>query len=97
MDAIMNSYHQNSGLYHFIIGLLIFGGLGRIAFWRDADELRVGGPLTAGLALLLTFAIILWADQEGRSIAEFGSFAAGLVVMAIFIMGWRAFTKSKEL
>ena len=38
---------------------LVFGGLGRIAFWRDEDGLRVGGMLATGIALLFTIAIIL--------------------------------------
>lgn len=61
------------------------------------NELHVGGLLATGLALLLTVAIILWADENGRTISEWGPFAAGLVTMAIFILGFRAFTKSREL
>ena len=53
--------------------------------------------LSTGLALLLTIAIIIWAGENRRAISEFGPFAAGMVVMAIFIMGFRAFTKSREL
>jgi len=59
-------------LCHFVIGLLVFGGLGRIAFWRNEDGLRVGGMLAVGLALLLTIAIIIWADENGRRISEWG-------------------------
>lgn len=97
MDILNDFYYPNQGLCHFVIGLLVFGGLGRIAFWRNEDGLRVGGMLATGLALLLTIAIIIWAGENGRAISEFGPFAAGMVVMGIFIMGFRAFTKSREL
>jgi hypothetical protein len=97
MNILNDLYYPNQGLCHFVIGLLVFGGLGRIAFWRNEDGLRVGGMLATGLALLLTIAIIIWASDNGRAISEFGPFAAGMVVMAIFIMGFRAFTKSREL
>ena len=39
-DIINDLYYPNQGLCHFAIGLLVFGGLGRIAFWRDEDGLR---------------------------------------------------------
>jgi len=97
MDIIKDLYYPNQGLCHFAIGLLVFGGLGRIAFWRDDDGLRVGGMLAVGLALLLTIAIIIWADENGRRISEWGHFAAGLVTMSILMLGWRAFTKSRDL
>lgn len=97
MDILNEFYYPYQGLCHFVIGLMVFGGLGRIAFWRNEDGLRVGGMLAVGLALLLTVAIIIWAGENGRAISEFGPFAAGMAVMAIFIMGFRAFTKSREL
>ena len=97
MNILNEYYYPNQGLCHFVIGLLVFGGLGRIAFWRNEDGLRVGGMLAVGLALLLTVAIIIWADENARTISEFGSFGDGLVTMAIFILGFRAFTKSREL
>ena len=40
MDFLRETYYQNPGLYNVIMGLLIFGGLGRIAFWRDGYDLR---------------------------------------------------------
>jgi hypothetical protein len=97
VDILNEYYYPNQGLCHFVIGLLVFGGLGRIAFWRNEDGLRVGGMLAVGLALLLTIAIIIWADENGRRISEWGSYAAGIVTMAILILGYRAFTKSREL
>jgi hypothetical protein len=97
MDVLGDFYYPNQGLCHFVIGLLVFGGLGRIAFWRDSDGLRVGGMLATGLALLLTIAIIIWAGDNGRAISELGPFAAGLLVASVGILGFRAFTKSREL
>ena len=97
MEFLQKTYYQNPGLWNFIIALLIFGGLGRIAFWRNQDGLRVGGMLATGLALLLTIALIVWAHENGRVIQEFGPFAAGMIVMAIVILGLRAWTKSREL
>ena len=97
MDVLTDFYYPNQGLCHFVIGLLVFGGLGRIAFWRNEDGLRVGGMLATGLALLLTVAIIIWAGENGRAISELGPFAAGLLVASVGILGFRAFTKSREL
>ena len=68
--------------------------MGRIAWWREADGLHVGGPLAVGLALLLTVALLKWARAEGRTIEEFGPLAAFVIVEAIMIMGWAAFRKS---
>ena len=94
MDFLRETYYQNPGLYNVIMGLLIFGGLGRIAFWRDGYGLSIGGPLAVGLALLLTLAIIIWSEENGRTIQEFGPYAAGLVVGAIIMLGINAFRKS---
>jgi len=97
MDILRETYYQNPSFYHAVMALLIFGGLGRIAFWRNEDGLRVGGPLAVGLALLLSVAILIWADENGRKIQEFGPYAAGLVVGAIITMGINAFRKSGHL
>ena len=90
-------YNQHPGLCNTIILLLVFGGMGRIAFWREHDGLHVGGPLAVGLALLLTVALLKWARTEGRTIGEFGPLAAFIIVEAILIMGWAAFRKSLRL
>lgn len=97
MEFLHDTYYQNPGLYNVIIGALIFGGLGRIAFWRNEDGLRVGGLLALGLAALLTIAIIVWADENGRRIEELGPWAAGLVIGAIITLGINAFRKSGQL
>ena len=94
MGFLQDTYYQNPGLWNVVMGLLVFGGLGRIAYWRREDGMRVGGPLAIGLALLLTIAIIVWAAQNGHAIQELGPFAAGLVVMAIIMTGVRAWSKS---
>ena len=96
MQFLHDTYYQNPGLYNVIIAGLIFFGLGRVAFWRDYDGLRVGGPLAVGLGALLTVALIVWADENGRTIQEFGPYAAGLVVGAIIMMGVNAFRKSGQ-
>jgi hypothetical protein len=77
-----------------VILLLVFGGMSRIAFWREHGGLRVGGPLAIGLAGLLTLALLKWARMEGRDISELGPWAAFALVEAIIIMGWAAFWKS---
>lgn len=97
MDFLRETYYQSPSFYNCIIGLLIFGGIGRVAYWRDQDGLRVGGPLAVGLALLLTLAILIWADENGRTIQEFGPYAAGLVVGAIIITGINALRKGGQL
>ena len=87
-------YDQHQGLCNVIILLLVFGGMARIAFWREHDGLHVGGPLALGLAGLLTVALLKWATAEGRTITEFGPLAAFIMVEAVLIMGWAAFRKS---
>ena len=94
MDFLQETYFKNPGLWNLIMGLLIFGGLGRIAFWRRDEGLRVGGMLAVGLAALLTIAIIVWAHENGRTIQEFGPWAAGLICGAIITLGISAFRKA---
>jgi hypothetical protein len=94
MNFLQDTYYQNPGLWNVVMGLLVFGGLGRIAFWRKEDGMRVGGPLAVGLALLLTIAIIVWAHEKGHTIQEFGPWAAGLVWGAIITLGISAFRKA---
>ena len=94
LTLIENLYELHSGLCNSVILLLVFGGMARIAWWRETDGLHVGGPLAIGLALLLTVALLKWARAEGRTIEEFGPLAAFVIVEAIMIMGWAAFRKS---
>ena len=97
MDAIAYIeffYDRYEGLCNAVILLLVFGGMARVAFWREHDGLHVGGPLALGLAGLLTVALIKWANMEGRTITEFGPLAAFIMVEAVLIMGWAAFRKS---
>jgi len=94
VTMIEQLYDLHPGLCNSVILVLVFGGMARVAFWRDADGLRVGGPLAVGLAMLLTVAVLKWARAEGRSIIEFGPLAAFVIVEAILIMGWAAFRKS---
>jgi len=61
---------------------------------KGSHGLRVGGPLAGGLAALLTIAIIVWAHENGRTIQEFGPWAAGLVCGAIITLGVSAFRKA---
>lgn len=97
MESLANLYRANPQLAHAVIGLLVFGGLGRIAFWRDADGMRVGGPLAVGLALLLTVAIIVWADENRRCIQEFGPWAVFFVLEALLLLGLNARRKAKQM
>lgn len=87
-------YLQHQGLCHAIILVLVFGGMARLAFWREHDGLHVGGPLAVGLGLLLTVAALQWAREEGRRIAELGPLAVLVLVQVVLIMAWAAFRKS---
>ncbi len=87
-------YLAHQGLWNAVILALVFGGMARVAFWRDHDGLRVGGPLALGLALLLTLATIQWSREEGRRVAELGPLAAFVIVQAVLIMCWAALRKS---
>jgi len=89
-------YTRHYELCNAVILVLVFGGMARIAFWRDEDGLKVGGPLAAGLALLLTVAMLKWTRAEGRTITELGPLAALIIVQAILTMGWAAFRKSTK-
>lgn len=94
--TIEQLYAQHQGLWTSVILILVFGGLARIAFWREQDGLRVGGPLAIGLALLLTLALLKWAAQNARTLSELGPWAAFVIVEAILIMAWAAFRKSSR-
>ena len=96
METLADLYRDNPQLAHAVIGLFVFGGLARIAFWRNADGMRVGGPLVVGLALLLTVAIVVWADENRRCIQEFGPWAAFFVVEALLLLAFNARRKAKE-
>ena len=96
LTMIEQFYDLHTGLCNTVILVLVFGGMARIAFWRDEDGLKVGGPLATGLALLLTVAMLKWTRAEGRNITELGPLAALLIVQAILTMGWAAFRKSSR-
>ena len=96
ITIIETFYDSHEPLCNVVILLLVFGGMARVAFWRDQDGLRVGGPLAMGLAGLLTVAMLKWARQEGHSIVELGKYAAFILIEAIFVMGWAAFRKSSR-
>lgn len=94
LTELESLYVAHQGLWNTIILVLVFGGMARIAFWREHDGLRVGGPLALGLALLLTLAALQWSREEGRRIAELGPLAAFVIIQAILIMCWAALRKS---
>lgn len=94
MDFLHQTYYQHPGMWNVAIAGLIFFGLGRIAFSRQDEGLRIGGPLAIGLAGLLTIALIVWADENGRRIQEFGPLAAGIVVGAIVTLAVQGFRKA---
>ena len=90
MDPLQAFYNANSGWCNVAIAVLVFGGMARIAFWRDSDGLRVGGLLAVGLGLLLAVALLAWASETGRSITDLGPWAAFILLEAIVIMGLNA-------
>ena len=94
ISLIESFYDLHPSLCNSVILVLVFGGMARLAFWRNEDGLHVGGPLALGLAGLLTVALLKWAHANGKTITEFGPLAALVVVEAILIMGWAAFRKS---
>lgn len=94
VTIIEELYAQHEALCNVVICALVFGGMARIAFWRDLDGLRVGGPLAVGIAMLLTVALLRWTREEHRTISELGPYAAFVLVQAIITMAWAAFRKS---
>ena len=90
-------YQQHQGICNLVIFGLVFGGMGRVAFWRESDGMRVGGVLVLGLGLLLSAGLLTWANETGRRVSEIGPWGAFLVIQAILILGWRTFTKSKDM
>ena len=97
MNMLSDIYRMNPGFWHTIILLLVFGGMARIAFWRDPDGMRVGGPLAVGLGLLLTIALLTWADEHRRRITELGPWAALILIQAILLLAFNARRKAKNL
>lgn len=96
MDPVLCFYHAHSGVCNAVMALLIFGGMARIAFWRNESGMQVGGPLALGLGLLLTGAILLWARENSRTLAELGPWALLVLLEAIVLMVFNARRKSKE-
>ena len=94
MDALRQLYFPRQDLWNLVIAGLVFYGFARVAFWRERDGLRVGGALALGLAALLTVALIIWADENGRRIQEFGPWAAGIVVGAVVTLAVQGFRKA---
>ena len=86
-----------TGLLAIVIGLLVFGGMGRIAFWRERDGMRVGGMLATGLALLLTCALLTWAAQYALTIAALGPWAALILLEAILILALNSRRRTKNM
>ena len=97
MDLLHDVYWANPSFWNVVIALLVFGGLGRIAFWSKTEGMRIGAPLAVGLALLLTVALLTWAEENHRCIQEYGPWAAIIVCQAILLLGWRAWTKSSRI
>jgi hypothetical protein len=96
MNPARDLYQANPHFWNLVIALLIFGGMARIAFWRNDNGLRVGGPLAVGLMLLLTFALLTWADESGWLIKKYGGWAALLIAEAVLILAINAWRKSKR-
>ena len=94
--TIENFYDLHTGLCNAVILILVFGGMARIAFWREEFGLKIGGPLALGLGLLLTVAMLKWVRAEGRTVLELGPWAAVMLLEAIIIMGWNTFRKSSR-
>lgn len=90
-------YRANPELWHVLIGLLIFGGVARIAFWREEDGLRLGGPLALGLSLLLTIALSTWAEENQYRIESLGGWAAFILIEAILVLFFSFRRKAKRL
>ena len=97
MDPLKDVYDIQPGLWHVVIGLLVFGGMARLAFWRDRDGMRIAAPLVVGLALLLTVAILSWARENGRRIQELGPWAAIVLLQAVILLMTNARRKAKVL
>ncbi len=93
MDSLETLVQEHFGILLIVALFLVFGGIGRIAFWRERDGLRVGGPLVLGLALLLTPALFFWAQERHYSVADLGLIALLLVFEAIVILAVGAFWK----
>jgi hypothetical protein len=96
MNLARDLYQVNPHFWNLVIALLIFGGMARIAFWRNDNGLRVGGPLAVGLMLLLTFALLTWVDESGWSIKKFSGWAVFLIAEAVLILAINAWRKSKR-
>ncbi len=97
MNPLTDVYDIQPGLWHVVIGLLVFGGMARLAFWRDRYGMRIAAPLVVGLALLLTVSILSWARENGRRIQELGPWAALVLIQAIILVITNARRKAKIL
>lgn len=68
------------------------------SFWNFAILILVfGGMLAVGLALLLTIALITWADDHAYTIKKIGPWAAFVLIQAILIMISSTRRKAKDI
>ena len=97
MDLLNDIYQASPTFWHVVMGLLVFGGMARIAFWSKSEGMRIGGPLALGLALMLTVALLLWAAENGRTILSLGPWAAFILIQAILLLIFNVRRKAKRL
>jgi hypothetical protein len=90
-SAYIQATHQGFG--HAYFPVLAFGGRAPVAFRREHDGLRVGGPLALGLALMLPLAALQWSREEGRRIALLDPFADFVIAQAMLSMCCAALRK----
>ena len=97
MDPLKDVYETRPDFWHFVIALLVFGGMARLAFWRDRYGMRIAAPLVVGIGLLLTFSLLTWARENGRRIQELGPWAVLVLIQAIILVMTNARRKSRHL
>ena len=97
MESILDQYHDHADFWHFVIAFLVFAGLARVAFWRDAFGMRIAAPLVIGIGLLLAIALVSWAKESGRRIQDLGPWAAFVLLVAVMLVVTNARRKSRML
>ena len=84
--GLIELYYSYSQWFDFFLFLIIFLGLGQIAFGRHFKE--GGKAVYVGLGIFLSLALVIWEAKTGIILLEFfGPLAAVfLVILALFLM-----------
>lgn len=90
LGDIVDFYNSYPYWFDFFISLIIFASLGKIVFGGVAYEKGSKG-LTIGIAVALSFALIIWESRTGFNLGDIWWFALLILILAIVLAAYRYF------